>query len=182
MAYDRPRVFKKNEKREDNKIVKKHWSTLISQLGETLNIPELEFSEDDSCSLGFDELVVRLCFRESKDDFMFYSDLGILPAQPLVDHLIALLEANCLQRNTDGGAIGIVYDEERHIYVIALSRIISDEHYGYTEFEESLYRFVEIADYWTKKISSWAEGSQTPESSKEDINTEYDPLLHKLRA
>jgi hypothetical protein len=79
--------------------------SVLSELGVQLNIPELQFDEDQSCFLAFDEQAVNIQLIEEK--LYLTTHVATLPLE--VPHTLyeALLQANLYGKVTSGAIISL---------------------------------------------------------------------------
>ncbi len=122
----------------------------LKEFGEYIGIPDLAFDEDNLCTLSFDDYAVSFSYREKTDQFLLYADIGNLPAPAPAPALTALLEANCLQ--PEGTAIGLRLDQERNVYVIALSALADVAGMNQDRFQKLIQDFLAVQEKWQERL------------------------------
>lgn len=131
--------------------MKQQAETILREFGDYIGIPDLAFDEDNLCTLSFDDLVVCFAFREESKQLLLYADVGTLPSPAPLPALAALLEANCLQ--PEGTALGIRLDEERNLYVVALSCLADLAGLEQSRFQDLVQHFLSVQEEWQKRLS-----------------------------
>ena len=125
---------------------------LIREFGQSIDLPELAFDDEDCCALTFDDLAVMLSCRRKQEKLCVYSDVGVIERAP-ADLLLKLLEANALHRSVGDGVIGVCPDDERHVYVVVYSALFDADSLDLARFDRALHDFVEMAETWRERIS-----------------------------
>ena len=131
---------------------------LIREFGQSIDLPELAFDDEDCCALTFDDLAVMLSCRREQERLCVYSDVGVIE-RASANVLLKLLEANALHRCVGDGVIGVCPDDERRVYVVVYSALFDAHSLNLARFDRALRDFVEMAEAWRERISGLAAGS-----------------------
>jgi len=86
---------------------------ILTEFGERIGIPDVEFDEDGYCCLGFDDVVLNLELNEAAGHIIISSEIGKLPSQPTESILFRYLALNHLALMMGTGGIGV--DEDRRV-------------------------------------------------------------------
>ena len=131
---------------------------LIREFGQSIDLPELAFDDEDGCALMFDDLAVMLSCRREQERICVYSDVGVIE-RASVNVLLKLLEANALHRSVGDGVIGVCPDDERQVHVVVYSALFDADSLNLARFDRALRDFVEMAETWRERISGLVLGS-----------------------
>ena len=131
-----------------------HTNTLLRRFGEYVGLPDLCLDEDNLCTLSFDDLAVCLSLWEKSGDLLVYADVGVLPSPVEGRVFQRLLEANCLFSGTRGATLGVRYDEERNVFVVALARLVRVETLQQENFQNLLQEFIDTEAHWQQELVS----------------------------
>lgn len=137
---------------------KETYKKLITQLGKTINLPDLAPDQDDYCCLEFDKkIVVHLQYSVENDVLMLFSQLGIIDEDKTADLYSKILKANLFWQGTGGATIG-VDDQTREAlmaFQIALSLL------DFNKFQELLEGFVNTSELWISTLEAFQKGGAT---------------------
>lgn len=128
----------------ENKIIQ----TILADFGSSIGIPELCFDNNNCCCLGFDDVTVNIESLTRSDTLFLYTNLGKIPQNASLSFYEMILEADFLFKGTKGATIGI----SKELNAVAMSCNIPMAEMSLTKFENRIEDFVNVAEYWSKKI------------------------------
>ncbi|MDR2788736.1 MAG: type III secretion system chaperone [Candidatus Accumulibacter sp.] len=122
---------------------------ILARLGEAIGIPDLALDEASACMLEIDGQLFSLQWSEEAKTAHLYAVVGAAEHGPRALPLYtALLEANCLGRDTGGLALGLHAELDS---IVLSGQVFSGNLEG-----DALYRYLECfvgqAKDWTRRI------------------------------
>ena len=118
---------------------------LLSRLGSQLDLSNLSFSSQGTCTVKFDEDEVNF---EKNGGYLFV--IAMLGKVDGHEHLFGkMLEGNYLGRYSALGVLGI--DEQRGMFT--LSRVYEGD-LSFEEFETELVLFIKVMRFWKQQIGT----------------------------
>lgn len=139
------------------------FSDLIKSLAVQVGDESIKPDVNGTCELFFDDIEVTMQFIESRNQVIFYSNIGKLPdADSEKLRLYSqLLQANFFFRATGGAATGV--DEKTGI--VSLQYLLSLQGVDSVEFLRVLELYLQMAEHWRtacKNINSKEEAIISP--------------------
>ena len=128
---------------------------LLREFGQSIDLPELAFDDEDCCTLTFDDLAVVLSYRREQEKLCLYTDVGLIEHASR-ETLLGLLEANALHRFVGDGVIGVCPDDEGRAYVVVYSMLLDAESLNLARLDRALRGFLEMAETWRDKVTGHA--------------------------
>jgi hypothetical protein len=120
--------------------------TLLSQLGNSLGIPQLAFDTRNACLLMFDRVTtVNIVFEPNSAALLLMSYLGPTPNS---GGLKAMLAANYLWRATQGSTLAL----DPTAQSVALIARFESSQLEYERFRSALTVFVDAAEHWRQEL------------------------------
>ncbi|HVB88649.1 MAG TPA: type III secretion system chaperone [Beijerinckiaceae bacterium] len=119
---------------------------LMAQLGERLDIENLNLDDDGYCCVGFDDVVVNFEYEEEGDEFLLFSKVADTPADVSARYVEEVLDLSYGGMLTSGGSLGL--DRAAGAIMFA-DRIVLR---GMTDdaFEAAVESFVDRSESWER--------------------------------
>ena len=135
---------------------------ILGDFGKTIGLDDLGLDGAGYCCLMIDnDLVINIEFEEPDSRLMLYSVVGH-PGADRAASLTAIMEANYLGRGTGGAILGLAPESG----AIVLSRDVPIAGMDVPGFSETLERFVNMAESWSKKLGEAASSAQPADASE----------------
>jgi len=136
------------------------FADILNAFGKEIGIPDLEFDENGTCSLIFDDIVVNLEKNAESGKLFIYSSLGAIPSNRKEAFFKTLLEANAFFKDTGGGTLAI--DDQSNIVLFLYQVHIGTLDQG--SFSKTMENYINIVEHWTTRIKEFpqATGTTTP--------------------
>lgn len=138
---------------------KELYKKLLTDLGQSVGLPDLAADDDDYCCLGFDDkIVTHLQYNEENDVLMMFAQLGIIDEDKQADMYPRILKANLFWQGTGGATIGID-DETREVLMCYQT---SMNHLDFQKFQELLEGFINTSELWINTLEAVQRGEDAP--------------------
>lgn len=125
-------------------------SDALRELGEQLELSDLQFDQEGFCSISTDQLQVCFVDFSTNDTILMFSQVSDLPDEPDAEFLTMLMEGNFFTRETGGATLGI--DEFKNAVVISKALTLST--LNTDSFIEQVADFADVVAYWIEKIAA----------------------------
>lgn len=125
-------------------------SRLIASFGRTVGIDDLATDDSGGCTLGFDDLGVKLVHMKAANQLLVYSPVGSLGPQGREAVLVDLMAANLLFAGTQGATLG--YDAETGMVLLALAVDVNVCDEG--RFGRLMENFLRVARHWQQRLDA----------------------------
>ena len=139
--------------------------SLIGEFGGSIGIPDLRLDEENRCNLMFDDVAVSFELSHSGESLYIYSYLGDAPNENPEKVYARLLDANYIFKHTRGATLGMEESSKK----IVLIREYNLRIMRLTDFEAVVETFVDLAEYWKRRIAGLAseeERNSLPDSDE----------------
>jgi len=122
----------------------------LRDLGQLLGLPQLEWDEQQSCTLEFgDDLSLTMYVDEDRPDVTLYTVLGALTAATPVSTWQQLMEANLFGSGTQGATLGYESGAE----LLYLTQRLPLETLTPQRWLSALQGFVSVGRTWQRKLN-----------------------------
>lgn len=140
-----------------------NYKQLLSELGQSVGLPELAPDEDNYCCLGFDDkIVLHIQYNKENEVLMLFSQIGTIDEDKTKAIYPRLLKANLFWQGTGGATIG-VDDESREVL---MSYQVPMSFMDFHKFQELLEGFVNTAELWINTLDAVQKGDQFSDKKK----------------
>lgn len=142
--------------------------SLVKELGQVIQLPDLAPDEDGYCCLSFDEkITVHIQLDKDTNNLTFFTEIGQIEDVHKLDIYEQLLEANVFWLGTHGATLGV----NTSTMMANLGYQEPIQSLDFQRFQQLLEGFVNTAESWIDKLpelhmnaSSKSQGSG-PEAS-----------------
>ena len=130
---------------------------LMHALGQLIDIDALMLTEDGTCTLSFDHLVVQFELDAASATLVLSSVLAELPGDADASLFKRLLQANASQQDTSSAFMGLDPTCQFLLLIQPMSLALSHE-----RFVAAAEAYLNMADAWLQVLDTWlTDGSKT---------------------
>jgi len=132
-----------------------NYKQLISELGQSVGLPDLVPDEDNYVCLGFDDkIITHVQYNPENEVVMLFAQLGTIDEDKENDVYPRLLKANLFWQGTGGATIG-VDDETREVLLCYQTQMVNMD---FPKFQELMEGFVNTSELWINTLEAFQHG------------------------
>jgi len=135
-----------------------HAHAVLREFGAKIGLPQIDFNDDNFCTLAFDDIVVNLEIPGTGEYLAFYVWIAAAEAEQRPEVAQAVADANYLFSATHGATLGM----SRSTGDLVLATQVADATLTLAGLEQTLENLVHLAQAWRTRL---AEGTLTDTAS-----------------
>lgn len=130
--------------------------TFATRLAKVLELSPLSYDEEGCIRVKFlDTIEVTTMRAPDRDLVVLYADLGELPAEPAVDMLLDMLDANCFWEGTGGATLSILREPEHPIHLVLAQHFeLGSTQGAEVDLEDRIKMFLTAAYAWHLRLNA----------------------------
>ncbi|MDQ5908198.1 MAG: hypothetical protein QG599_289 [Pseudomonadota bacterium] len=132
--------------------------TALREFGTKIGLPQIDFNDDNFCTLAFDDIIVNLELVGEGEYLAFYLWIAAVEAEQRAEVAQAAADANYLFSGTHGATLGM----SRSTGDLVLAAQIADATLTLARLEQTLENLVNLAQSWRTRLT---EGTLTDTAS-----------------
>ena len=153
-------------------VTLENYKQLLSELGQTVGLPELAPDEDNYCCLGVDDkIVLHLQYNIENEILMLFAQVGKIDDHHREAIYPRLLKANLFWQGTGGATLGV--DDNGEV-LMAYQIVISNM--DFQKFQDLLEGFVNTAELWINTLDAVQKSPEMLEEKSSKGSSSDEPM------
>lgn len=137
-----------------------HAHAVLREFGAKIGMPQIDFNDDNFCTLAFDDIIVNLERVGEGEYLAFYLWIAAVEAEQRPEVAQAAADANYLFSGTHGATLGM----SRSTGDLVLAAQIADATLTLARLEQTLENLVNLAQSWRTRLADGVIPGAAPSS------------------